>query len=134
MKVKKFLLISFLLTLAMIALIAVGMVLKKDYDLLIMYCFGIFEFAAASWLLTFTDFILYLFSKPYIPGLLSYKVMTVILFIANTVFGIVTIFTEGGFKGSSAEMMLFYLQPAIIVVFIILYLRGKKSEEKRSDK
>ncbi len=134
MKVKKFLLISFLLTLAMIALVALGMVLKKDYDLLIMYCFGAFEFAAASWLLTFIDFILYLFSKPYIPGLLSYKVMTVVLFIANTVFGIVTIFTEKGFKGSSAEMMLFYLQPVIIVVFIILYMIGKKSEEERSDK
>ena len=38
--------------------------------------------------------------------------LEVSLFIANTVFGIVTIFTEGGFKGSSAEMMLFYLQPA----------------------
>ena len=134
MKNKKIFLIPFLLTLAMIALVALGMVLKKDYDILIMYCFGAFEFAAASWLLTFIDFILYLFSKPYIPGLLSYKVMTVILFIANTIFGIVTIFTEKGFKGSSAEMMLFYLQPAIIVVFIILYVLGKKSEEERSDK
>ena len=134
MKVKKFLLISFLLTLAMIALVAIGMVLKKDYDLLIMYCFGAFEFAAASWFLTFIDFILYLFSKPYIPGLLSYKFITVVLFIANTVFGIVTIFTEKGFKGSSAEMMLFYLQPVIIVVFIIMHVLGKKSEEERSDK
>ena len=134
MKVKKFLLISFLLTLTMAALVAVGMLLEKDYDLLIMYCFGIFEFAAASWLLTLIDFILYLFGKPYIPGLLSYKVMTVILFIGNTIFGIITIFTEGGFKGSSAEMMLLYLQPAIIVVFIILYLKGKKAEEERSDK
>ena len=113
MKVKKFLLISFILTVAMIALVAVGMMLEKDYDLLIMYCFGIFEFAA---------------------GLLSYKVMTVILFIANTVFGIVTIFTEEGFKGSSAEMILYYLQPVIIVVFITLYLKGKKAEEDRSDK
>ena len=134
MKVKKFLLISFLLTVAMIALVAVGMMLEKDYDLLIMYCFGIFEFAAASWLLTFIDFILYLFGKPYIPGLLSYKVITVLLFIANTVFGIVTIFTEEGFKGSSAEMILYYLQPVIIVVFITLYLKGKKAEEERSDK
>ena len=134
MKVKKFILISFLITLAMTALIAVGVMLDKDYDILIMYCFGLFEFAAGSWLLMFIDFLLYAFGKKYIPGLLSYKILCILLFIGNTIFGIVTIFREKGFKGSSAEMILFYLQPAIIVVFICLYLIGKKSEEERSDK
>ena len=134
MKVKRFLLISFLITLAMVALIAVGVMLDKDYDILIMYCFGLFEFAAGSWLLTLINFVMYLFSGPYLPGLLSYKILCILLFIGNTIFGIVTIFSENGFKGSSAEMILFYLQPAIIVVFICLYLIGKKSEEERSDK
>lgn len=134
MKVRKFILISFLLTLAMTALIAVGVILDKDYDILIMYCFGLFEFAVGSWLLMFIDFLLYAFGKSYIPGLLSYKILCILLFIGNIVFGIVTVFKENGFKGSSAEMILFYLQPAIIVVFICLYLIGKKSEEERSDK
>ena len=118
MKVKRFILISFLLTVLLIVVAAVSLMIKKDYDSLIMLNFCIFEFATVSWILMLIDLILYLFGKKYLPGLKSYKIMTILLFIGNFIFAISTIIKEKEFEGSSAQMILFYLQPLIIVIFI----------------
>ncbi len=131
MKVKRFLLISFLLTVLLIAAAAVTLMQKKDYDSLIMMNFCIFEFAAVSWILTLIDFILYLFGKKYLPGLKSYKIMTILLFIGNLIFSISTMIMEKTFDGSSAQMILYYLQPLIIAVYIVMFVIGKKKEEER---
>ena len=134
MKVKKFLFTAFLLTLLLFGVMAGSLFLKKDYEILIMLNFVIMEYAAGSWLLALIDAFLYMLNKPYILGIKSYKVLTILMLIGNIVFGVVSVFTEGGFKGSSAEMMLIYLLPAFIAVWIILEILDKKYRKRGNDK
>ncbi|MCR5250739.1 MAG: hypothetical protein K6E50_09060 [Lachnospiraceae bacterium] len=120
MKVRRFALVSFLLSLLLIGVAGASLMLPKDYDVVIMLNVCIMAETAGSWLLTLTDLILFLFGKKDLPGKKSYRFMQPVLIGIAVIFGIVSIFTEKGFKGSSAEMILFYLLPMLLIVFLIL--------------
>ena len=120
MKVRRFALISFLLTLLLIGVAGASLALPKDYDIVIMLNVFVMAETAGSWLLTLTNLVLFLFGKRDLPGKKSYRFMQPVLIGIALVFGIVSLFTEKGFKGSSAEMILFYLFPMLLILFLIL--------------
>ena len=126
MKVKRFFLISFLLTILMFGVMIPSLLVPKEIDALIMLNVAFMLFAAGSWLLTIVDLFMLLTLRPYLPGLKSYRILSLILMIAAAVFGIVSVIREKGFTGSSAEMILLYLIPLLIIVYVLLDIIERK--------
>ncbi len=133
MKVKRFFLISFLLTILMFGVMIPSLLVPKEIDALIMLNVAFMLFAAGSWLLTIVDLFMLLTLRPYLPGLKSYRILSLILMIAAAVFGIVSVIREKGFTGSSAEMILLYLIPLLIIVYVLLDIIERK-RNKNPDK
>ncbi|MCR4640668.1 MAG: hypothetical protein K5697_01395 [Lachnospiraceae bacterium] len=133
MKVKRFFLISFLLTILMFGVMIPSLLVPKEIDALIMLNLAFMLFAAGSWLLTIVDLFMLLTLRPYLPGLKSYRILSLILMIAAAVFGIVSVIREKGFTGSSAEMILLYLIPLLIIVYVLLDIIERK-RNKNPDK
>lgn len=126
MKVRRFFLLSFLLTILMFGVMIPSLLVPKEIDALIMLNVAFMLFAAGSWLLTIADLFMLLTLRPYLPGLKSYRILSLIFIIAAAVFGIVSVIREKGFTGSSAEMMLLYLIPFLIIVYVLLDIIERK--------
>ena len=134
MKVKKFFLVSFLLTLLTFGVMIPSLLLPKEIDALIMLNMGFMLYAAGSWLLTFADLFMLLTLRPYLPGLKSYRYLSLIIAVAAVIFGIVSVIREHGFVGSSAEMILLYLIPLLIIVYVLLdIIERKKVKQKNTE-
>ncbi len=126
MKVKKFFLVSFLLTLLTFGVMIPSLLLPKEIDALIMLNMGFMVYAAGSWLLTFIDLFMLLTLRPYLPGLKSYRYLSLVIAAAAVVFGIISVIREHGFTGSSAEMIILYLIPLLIIVYVLLDIIERK--------
>ena len=133
MKVRRFFLLSFLLTILMFGVMIPSLLVPKEIDALIMLNLAFMLFATGSWLLTIVDLFMLLTLRPYLPGLKSYRILSLILMIAAAVFGIVSVIREKGFTGSSAEMILLYLIPLLIIVYVLLDIIERK-RNKNPDK
>ena len=134
MKVKKFFLVSFLLTLLTFGVMIPSLLLPKEIDALIMLNMGFMLYAAGSWLLTFADLFMLLTLRPYLPGLKSYRYLSLVIAVVAVVFGIVSVIREHGFIGSSAEMILLYLIPLLIIVYVLLdIIERKKVKQKNTE-
>ena len=132
MKVRRFFLLSFLLTILMFGVMIPSLLVPKEIDALIMLNVAFMLFAAGSWLLTIADLFMLLTLRPYLPGLKSYRILSLIFIIAAAVFGIVSVIREKGFTGSSAEMMLLYLIPFLIIVYVLLDIIERKRKKKKA--
>ena len=134
MKVKRFFLVSFLLTLLTFGVMIPSVLLPKEIDALIMLNLAFMLYAVGSWLLAFADLFMLLTLRPYLPGLKSYRILSLIFAVAAVVFGVVSVIREHGFKGSSAEMMVLYLIPILIIVYVLLdIIERKRTKNKNID-
>ena len=133
MKVRRFALISFLLTLLLVAGVAAGLMFKEDYDIVIMLNLFIAVEAAGSWILTMINICLYLFNRPDLPGMKSYCILQIVMLVFTIIAGVYSMIMEKGFKGSSAEMMLIYLIPLLILLFLVLTMIEKKRKEAKEE-
>ena len=128
MKVKKFLLVSLILTVLMIAVLIVSLIPEDEHGILVVLNLFIAANMLGSWILTLIDAVSYLFNKPYIKGLKSYSILTLVIFAAALIFSVISIIFEKGFKGSSAELIVFYMLPLLAAEYILLRYKEKKNE------